>query len=167
MEIGVVCIFVLLIYAYYKVEPPQTKKQLGQRGENMVCEVLGDLDDSYEVKYDVRVGHTQIDHMVICGKTIFVVETKRWGGKVTGRKNDEMWYQEVGGKGYPMRNPILQNEMHIRELKKRYVGYEFINVVVFVGTRSFPRLKGVICCDDLYDYIVEYKKASQRWEVFF
>lgn len=160
MEIGVVCIFVLLFYAYYKVEPQLSKKQLGQRGENLVCEVLGDLDDSYEVKYNIRVGRTQIDHLVICGKTIFVVETKRWSGKVTGRKHDKKWYVEVGGKEYPMRNPILQNEMHIRELKKRYQDYELINVVVFVASHSIPRLKGVMWVDDLYDYIVEYKKAS-------
>jgi len=57
-----------------------------------------------------------------------------------------------------MKNPIKQNEKHIQVLKDcgEYIGYKFINVVVFVKSESIPQLKNVIMKDDLYELITEY-----------
>ena len=38
-----------------------------------------------------------------------------------------------------------------------YLGYKFINIVVFVGSDNIPRLKNVIMVKDLYKLIVNYK----------
>jgi hypothetical protein len=140
--------------------PSNIKTQYGQSGENVVADILGKLGDDYEVKYDVRIGHTQIDHLAIRGKTIFVVETKRWNGKISGKRNYSKWKQELGSQEYWLGNPILQNEHHIEKLREEYKGYEFVNVVVFVGSQSIPRLNGVMRDNKLREFIVGYEKAS-------
>lgn len=159
MEILLLVAIIFLARLCYKFEDsqrPKLKKAYGDSGENVIACELERLSDNYDIKHDVRYGKAQIDHMVIHGKTIFVIETKRWTGNTSGKKNDQKWRLEYGENEYWNRNPILQNEFHIDELRKVYHGYEFVNVVVFVSSGSIPRLKGVIRDRELYDYIVEY-----------
>ena len=146
-----------------KTYRPYINKVKGNIGENVVVNILDKLDDRYEVYHDVRVGKAQIDHMVIYRNIRFVIETKFWKGKVIGKRLDDKWKQLLGGREYWYKNPINQNEFHIKELVKsgKCSGCEFVNVVVFVGSDSIPRLKGVMRDSELFDYIVEYEsKAS-------
>lgn len=141
-----------------KIYKPYMNKVKGNIGENLIIGILDKLDDRYKVYHDVRIGRAQIDHMVISGNLCFVIETKFWKCRIIGGRLDNKWKQVLGRRGYWYKNPIKQNEFHIDELvgSGRYSGCEFINIVVFVGNKNMPKLKGVISDRELYNYVVNY-----------
>ena len=137
---------------------PYRNKLRGDVGEKVIIAILSRLGDDYKVYHDVRVGKAQIDHMVINGDMCFVIETKLWKGKIVGGRLDNKWKQVLGRKEYWYRNPIKQNAFHIKELvgSGKCSGCEFINIVVCVGNKNVPKLKGVISDRELYNYVVNY-----------
>lgn len=152
-----------VFYAYLKIDNSleyKMRKIKGNSGENVVNNELIRLDNDYKVIYDLKINGYQIDHLVVCDKckTVFVIETKRWTGKIIGRKSDNKWEQISGSYIHWMNNPIMQNEKHIKILieSSEYLGYRFVNVVVFIGSDSIPRLKNVVMVKDLYELIVNY-----------
>ena len=152
-----------VFYAYLKMDDLleyKMRKIKGDSGENIVNNELSRLDNDYKVIYDLRINGYQIDHLVVYDKCkiVFVIETKRWTGRIAGRKLDNKWEQIYGNKSYYVNNPIMQNEKHIKVLSESsdYFGYRFVNVVVFVGSDSIPKLKNVIMVKDLYELIVNY-----------
>ena len=164
METLVISGIVLYVFYVYikadKLLDHKMRKIKGDSGENIVNIELSKLGEEYKTIYDVKIGIYQIDHIVIHdnSKTIFVIETKRWNGKIRGRKADNKWEQVLGGNSYWMNNPILQNEKHIKALNEsnKYLGYKFVNVVVFVRSESIPKLKNVVIDENLYKLITEY-----------
>lgn len=80
-------------------------------------------------------GHsTQIDHIVVSIYGIFVIETKFYKGLIYGGENSEYWLQNIYGNKHQFRNPILQNQGHIRALKHLLHEYEnitFISIIAF------------------------------------
>jgi hypothetical protein len=164
-KIVIVMVVIYLLFQFKKINRltnGKIKKIKGNSGEETVNHILSKLDDRYEVKYDVRIGHTQIDHIVIDKSNciIYVIETKNLQGKIKGNKSDDKWKQILGGKIYWHRNPVNQNEMHIKELNNYYNGYRFVNVVVFVENDNVPKFKGVIGENELYNYIVGYAMSK-------
>ena len=61
---------------------------------------------------------TQIDHVVISIYGIFVIETKYYDGCITGGESNEIWTQNIYGNKYRLRNPLWQNQGHIRTLRR-------------------------------------------------
>lgn len=95
----------------------------GLRGETRVAQELArGLDNAHYVFNDlsVRSGFraAQIDHLVVGPGGVFVIETKNWGGRITGGARDSAWTQEGEGTRPSRRheNPVLQNERHVRVL---------------------------------------------------
>ena len=180
--LAVVLIFILYLISNKKfifLNRNYTKKECGDIGERIVSNILYNLDDRYVVENDLRFDGIQIDHIVEYENIVFVIETKKWSGKVTGRKNDAKWCQNKRGCLEYYKNPIKQNEMHISRLKIREIGKyivrndenyedrncdeyenmrdkEYVNIVVFVENRNVPKLKNVIQEYELYDYIRGY-----------
>ena len=58
----------------------------------------------------------QIDHLVISRYGIFVIEAKNYQGVIYGDGRDKMLRRKVLGMNYKTRNPIDQNDWHIRYL---------------------------------------------------
>lgn len=103
--------------------------------------------DSYRVINDLLLtwnGHsTQIDHVIISIYGIFVIETKFYKGWILGGENSEFWTQNIYGHRYKLRNPIYQNQGHIRALKsilKEHENLQFISIVAF-SRRARLRVK--------------------------
>ncbi len=97
--------------------------QAGLRGETRVArELARGLDNAHYVFNDlsIRSGFraAQIDHLVVGPGGVFVIETKNWGGRITGGARDPAWTQEGDGTRPARRheNPVLQNERHVRVL---------------------------------------------------
>lgn len=137
-------------------------KQYGDNGEGTISEILCRLNNKYGVIFenDIIISNLQIDHIARYKNIIFVIETKNWKGRISGRKFDTKWKQDNKGYVNYYRNPILQNEKHVDILKNgnnkySYNGCEFINLVVFIRNRNIPRFKNVISDDMLYNYIVD------------
>lgn len=120
---------------------------IGDYGEKKVSSFLEDLDcEEYRVYNDLLILNgkytTQVDHVVISRYGVFVLETKNVHGKVYGGGNAEFWKQYLPDIGYKrfgftkehqLRNPIWQNDGHIKTLRKLVFGNEIpiYGIVVF------------------------------------
>ena len=107
-------------------------EQKGKDGEAAVAWRLYKLpEEKYTVLNDILLvsnnNSTQIDHIVVSCYGIFVIETKNIHGKVYGSENSEYWtqylpdtgYKRYGStKEYKLRNPIWQNDGHVKAIKR-------------------------------------------------
>lgn len=99
------------------------KGSKGKRGEKRVASLLSHLPpEEYRVINDLLLqsgGHsTQIDHVVASTYGIFVIETKYYQGWISGGENSEYWTQNIYGNKYQLRNPLWQNESHIKAIRR-------------------------------------------------
>ena len=121
---------------------------IGDFGEKRVSSYLEELpSEDYRVYNDllIREGKytTQVDHVIISRFGVFVLETKNVHGKVYGSENAEFWKQFLPDRGYKrygytqehqLRNPIWQNNGHIKTLRRLVFG----NDVPIYGMIVFP-----------------------------
>ena len=139
--IAAACGFLLIVLLAIFWRLPNAEKA-GRQGEKRVAKKLSDLDSSvYKAFHNVLLttarGSAQIDHVVICAYGIFVIETKNFKGRLTGGLESETWQQHFGAKSYPLRNPVLQNEGHVRALMRALKLTDrtlFVPLVVFAGS---------------------------------
>ena len=68
---------------------------------------------------------TEIDIIVVIEQGILVIESKGFGGVVSGAVKDKSWFREPYGnkKAFSFANPIKQNEMHIQSLDQHLTAY--------------------------------------------
>lgn len=120
----------------------------GKRGEMNVAAILKTLpSDKYLVLNNLllKSGNwtSQIDHVVISIYGIFVIETKNYKGWISGGENSGYWTQNIYGHKYQLRNPIHQNQTHIKAIR-RCLGDDgrimMIPVIAF-SNRATLRLK--------------------------
>ena len=137
MIFAIILAVIILIFSIWR---PRRSK--GRIGEHRVAHILGRLPkDRYQVINDLLLrtssgSTTQIDHIVISQYGIFVIETKFYKGWIYGGENSEYWTQNIYGHKYSLRNPIHQNQGHIRALKsllKDFGDIPFISIVAFSG----------------------------------
>ena len=139
--IAAACGFLLIVLLAIFWRLPNAEKA-GRQGEKRVAKKLSDLDSSvYKAFHNVLLptarGSAQIDHVVISAYGIFVIETKNFKGRLTGGLESETWQQHFGAKSYPLRNPVLQNEGHVRALMRALKLTDrtlFVPLVVFAGS---------------------------------
>ncbi len=90
---------------------------VGQRGENTVQQALARTERSalHDVLLRDAAGLTQIDHLVLADDAILVLETKTYGGLITGSPHAEQWVQHLQGGAMktPFQNPLRQNFRHV------------------------------------------------------
>lgn len=85
---------------------------------------------------------TQIDHILVSGAGLFVIETKHYSGAIYGDPRSPVWWQDFRGKRQTIRNPVFQNHGHVKELRAllRVKSPAIHNLVIFSGSaelRSF------------------------------
>lgn len=79
---------------------------------------------------------SQIDHLVISVYGIFVIETKNYKGWIHGHEHSQYWVQTIYKHKNRFRNPVIQNQGHIRTLRSILQGFEQVTyspIVVFSG----------------------------------
>lgn len=148
---------------------------IGDYGEKMVSSLLEDLDcENYRVYNDllVRNGNytTQVDHIVISHYGVFVLETKNVHGKVYGSEHGEFWKQYLPDAGYKrygftqehqLRNPIWQNDGHIKTLRRLVFGNSIpiYGIVVFPSNTDInvSAAQPVLNMCDMVPYIKQYR----------
>ena len=142
----------------------------GKRGEAHMAAFLAQLpEDTYRVINDLLLqsgGHsTQIDHVVVSEYGIFVIETKYYQGWIYGGANSEYWTQNIYGNKYQLRNPIWQNEGHIKALRRVLSEYNcprFYNIVAF-STQADLRLSdmpSVMYWNEVVPFITNYREKT-------
>jgi hypothetical protein len=164
LDVFICVIGIIIILLCFKIEERKKykiNKVKGDVGENIVANKLKQLDDKFEVYNNVYFEKYQIDHLVInhsC-KLIFVIETKMWGGIITGKANNDQWQQNKNGKIQYFNNPVLQNRYHCNVIRRYYKRYKIYNIVVFVKNKNVPFSNCVMNEYDLIEYI---KKVYNR-----
>lgn len=90
--------------------------------------------DLYILKDDGK--YVQIDLVVATRVGIIVFEVKDYSGWIYGKGNQAKWTQVLayGEEKYRFYNPIMQNNTHIKQLRKRLKeNIPFYSVIVFYG----------------------------------
>jgi hypothetical protein len=123
----------------------------GRAGEARVAAVLDRVgaDRLHDVILpDGRGGSTQVDHLVLTGAGILVVETKNYRGSVYGREHEAQWTQRLGRRSFPFQNPLRQNYGHVQAVKALAPGRRCWGGSYLPMRRVFRmgRLKGSPCC---------------------
>lgn len=142
----------------------------GKRGEKHVAVRLSHLPkEEYKVINDLLLqsnGYSsQIDHVVISVYGIFVIETKYYNGWIYGGRDSEFWTQNIYGHKNKMRNPLLQNQGHIKAISKTLNGLGNIpiyNIVAFSrkATLKTDRSLPVMYWRQVLPYIKNHKEPQ-------
>lgn len=83
---------------------------------------------------------TQIDHILVSTKGIFVIEAKNYKGMIIADTRSKFWTQVVRNQEYNFQNPIFQNYKHVLAVQNLldFLEPEFIyNIVIFTGEAKF------------------------------
>lgn len=72
---------------------------------------------------------SQIDHVVISRYGIFCIETKSHAGSIYGSINSTYWKQYLQNSQYPIYNPTMQNNGHVKSLN-RVIGSSKKNAII-------------------------------------
>ena len=87
---------------------------------------------------------TQIDHILISGKGVFVIETKHYTGWIFASANSKVWTQVIYKIKNKFQNPLLQNYKHVKAVQGvlEFIEPKYIyNIVVFSGDAVFKNIK--------------------------
>jgi hypothetical protein len=166
IETSMISIFTFIIglIAGMAVRHRQIHKQ--NIGEAMVAEVLDHIPGMHVLMNNVTLpkadGTTQIDHVYISERGIFVIETKHYSGWIFGDHDSKHWTQTIYRFKKPFPNPVRQNYGHIKTLQALFTLPEsaFIGVVVFTGTAEFKTHLGpnTILLDQLRGFIEQRRE---------
>lgn len=110
-------------------------------------------------------GTTQIDHVVVSTRGVFVVETKHYSGWIFGDANSKHWTQVLYKKKSRFQNPLRQNYKHVKAIEQLL---DFLpdgtvhNVVVFTGVAKFKtdRPPGVFSPGGLIQFINSFPEDA-------
>jgi hypothetical protein len=124
----------------------------GAVGEKKVSNILSEHSDDWYILNDIKVGNSQIDHVVVCPKGVFTIETKNHQGTIYGSDSNEEWLQIIKKKYKNKRNktytksfknylynPINQGRKHSYELSKYLskCGYKvWVDTIVVFANRE-------------------------------
>lgn len=106
---------------------------------------------------------TEVDIIAVNKAGIYVIESKNYGGEITGTKEGQYWYQSLTGQSNSFYNPLKQNKTHCTALKYRLPKYEnYIKSLIVFGDGAnisgiYDRYgeEKIIKCFDIYDTIME------------
>jgi hypothetical protein len=146
-------LFIVLLLCFYaifrKIRDKQlletvTKSNRGTRTErDLVLKLLKHGISAKAIFHDLYVKKpdgefSQIDLVVAAKSGIIVFEVKNYSGWIFGNGQQREWTQVLayGQDKYRFYNPIMQNNKHITEIRKKLKQFEnipFYSVVVFYG----------------------------------
>ena len=148
MWILIVITLIALLSAYFK-----SPKGRGWLGERKVRRIIGKTKENSRYVINnliIKTGDnktTQIDHVLINRKGIFVIETKNYSGRIYGDEKRREWTQVLSGGRVKNKlyNPIMQNKSHIHHISNALSEkLPIISAVVFVqGNTHFIDAWGV------------------------
>lgn len=117
-----------------------TDRGKGYYGEFLVfCELYKNLQGTCKILMNLNVPTenektTEIDLILIHETGIYVFEIKHYKGTIYGDDNGYLWTQYFRTvKNNTFKNPILQNEYHIKALEKFFNNIPIKSVVVFTN----------------------------------
>jgi len=139
----------------------------GWLGEKQVDLILGrDLQGVRHTINDYIIeqnGKTsQIDHIYICSRGVFIIETKNYSGRIYGNDDQLEWVQvlKYGRVKNKIYNPVKQNATHAYRIRSLLGDVPLHPVVVMVkNNTSFIDSESVIPLKWLKNYISEFDEC--------
>jgi|GEM_PF-2503626 len=145
---------------------------VGAVGESAVSKVMADFPRYWYIFNDMFVGSSQIDHIIVCPKGVYTIETKNYKGTIYGNAEKKEWTQVFKKDGkyyrYSFYNPVKQGMKHSLELsnylKKNGLKKIWVNtVIVFtnkeVELKVFSKKVPVLYLSNLREYFEKRKSV--------
>ena len=110
--------------------------------------------------------YSQSDVIAITNVGIIVFEVKDYSGWIFGSGHQQQWTQVLnyGKEKYRFYNPILQNNTHIEEWKKKYREFQnipFFSVIIFYGDCELKKISNLpYNCYVINDLALHYAYES-------
>lgn len=133
-------------------------------GEEEVKKVLSKIS-GYKLLNDIMIrkenGTSQIDHILVGKKGVFIIETKDYSGTIKGEEYSKYWTQTINKRKNHFYNPIRQNYGHLKSVEKLIKEKDiYISLIVFTNKSKLKGLKTetpVIQVKKLKRFIRKYK----------
>lgn len=134
----------------------------GAVGEGRVAKILDRFPDEWFVVHDLVVNGAQIDHILICPRGVYTLETKHYRGTIYGNPEKQTWSQVLNQRTRSFYNPAKQASGHSAALRSFLEANGFKSVWVnsiVVFTHPQVRLKvnsgtvPVLYLTELRDYV--------------
>lgn len=134
--------FIPLLILIVIFKSPWFKGYIGEVIVNFTINIRLDKDDYHLIKnvtLPTEDGTTQIDHILVSSKGIFVLETKNMKGWIFGSEKQRQWTQKVFKHTSKFQNPLHQNYKHTKTLSSclDIPDSKIFSVIVFVGDSEF------------------------------
>ncbi|MCX8501350.1 MAG: nuclease-related domain-containing protein [Alphaproteobacteria bacterium] len=141
------------------------------QGEALVAETLRisfpgkDFHILNHITLEYPGGTTQIDHILLTCFGIFVIETKNYSGWIFANSDHDHWTQVIYRSKFKFQNPLRQNLVHLRAVKKLldFLPAETIeSAVLFVGNAKFKTdiPHGVFTLQEFITYVASHSKEK-------
>ena len=114
----VFCMLLLVIFLCKSQGYESGQKRAGRQGENyvcdLICQVLKEKDLLFSnVPIEIEGKRTELDHIIVNNRGIFIIEVKNYSGSLMGTDNDYEWVKtkiSSSGNSYTkiVKNPIKQ-----------------------------------------------------------
>ena len=118
----------------------------GEMAENEVATILSHFENEncrviHGCLFEFADGNTtQIDHIIINQKGVYVIETKNYSGEIF-KINDKQWCHRNGRYENYFYSPVMQNENHIKAIMKK-IGLNdkkyFHSIIAFSEKAQLP-----------------------------
>ncbi len=134
--------FIPLLILVGSFKSPWFKGYIGEVIVNFAIKVRLDKDEYHLIKnvtLPTEDGTTQIDHILVSSKGVFVVETKNMKGWIFGSEKQRQWTQKIYKHTSKFQNPLHQNYKHTKTLASclDIPESKIFSVIVFVGDSEF------------------------------
>ncbi len=118
---------------------PRVRGRVGEARVGAVLDRIGTETLHDIILPDGRGGLTQIDHLVLTGASLLVVETKNYSGSIFGQERESQWTQKLGPQTNRFQNPLRQNYGHIQAVQALVPGVPVLGRVVFTDDARFQQ----------------------------
>jgi hypothetical protein len=158
---GIYALTAIAASAFCVIQYIRTKRRVknlkkGRDGERDVAEILDELKrEGANVLHDLPGEGGNVDHVVICSRGIFVVETKNWS------KPERVWQMDYDGERIhiegraPNGAPIVQCKAEVGDIK---------TLLKESTSKIFP-VRGVVLFIDWYVKRTSAARGSEVWVV--
>lgn len=124
-------------------------KEAGELGETLVTNELLKID-GVAIERSVYLplnrqltSYTEIDIIAYTKARIYIIEVKNYSGEIIGREDDANWIKVSRNKIQDIRNPILQNQTHVKAFVHEFPDYaKYVkSLVVFCDDADISRAR--------------------------
>lgn len=161
--------FVILAFIVFRAisRSPEYKGKVGEkRVGNKLVKLTNKLDGVrifHNLTVETPDGSTQIDHLILSIRGIFVIETKNMRGWIFGDERQRQWTQVLYRRKTKFQNPIHQNYKHVKAIHN-FLSVDLriiFNIVVFSGDAKFKTKMpdNVVTIRELLPYIQSHNQC--------